>query len=65
MVAIDKLVLNEEECALLHSELSKYLSDIGPFGTFHARNIEIGHLLLNGGTCMAHHAHASINWQPK
>ena len=37
MAAIDKLVLDEEECALLHSKLSKYLSDFGPFGTLHAR----------------------------
>ena len=37
MVAIDKLVLHEEECALLRSELSKYLDDIGLFGTLHAR----------------------------
>ena len=37
MAAIDKLVPNEEECALLRSELSKYLSDIGSFGTLHAR----------------------------
>ena len=37
MAAIDKLVPNEEECALLRSELSKYLSDIGLFGTLHAR----------------------------
>ena len=37
MVAIDKLVPDEEECAVLRSELSKYLSDIGPFGTLHAR----------------------------
>ena len=37
MATIDKLVLDEEECALLHSELSKYLDDIGLFGTLHAR----------------------------
>ena len=37
MVAIDKLVLDEEECALLRSELSKCLSDISPFSTLHAR----------------------------
>ena len=65
MAAIDKLVPDEEKCALLRSELSKYLSEIGPFGTLHARkDREIGCLLLSGGTCMAHHAHACINWQP-
>ena len=37
MVSIDKLVPDEEECVLLRSELSKYLSDIGSFGTLHAR----------------------------
>ena len=37
MAAIDKLVLDEEECALLRSELRKYLSDIEPFGTLDAR----------------------------
>ena len=37
MVAIHKLVPDEEECALLCSELSKYLSDIGLFGALHAR----------------------------
>ena len=37
MAAIDKLVPDEEECALLRSELSKYLSEIGLFGTLHAR----------------------------
>ena len=63
--AIDKLVPDEEECALLHSELSKYLSEIGPFGTLHARKDRVGRLLLSGGTCMAHHPHACINWQPK
>jgi len=36
MAAIDKLVPDEEECAMLHSELSKYLSEIGSFGTLHA-----------------------------
>ena len=36
MAAIDKLVPNEEECAMLRSELSKYLSEIGLFGTLHA-----------------------------
>ena len=38
MDAIDKMVLDEEKCALLlRSELSKYLSDIGLFGALHAR----------------------------
>ena len=37
MAAIDKLVPDDEECALLRSELSKYLNDIGSFGTLHAR----------------------------
>ena len=37
MAAIDKLVHDEEQYALLCSELSKYLNDIGPFGTLHAR----------------------------
>ena len=37
MAAIDKLVPDEEECALLCSELSKYLNDICSFGTLHAR----------------------------
>ena len=37
MASIDKLVFDEEESSLLRSELSKYLSDIGPFGTLHAR----------------------------
>ena len=37
MVVIDKSVPDVEECDLLHSELSKYLSEIGPFGTLHAR----------------------------
>ena len=37
MAAIDKLVSNEEECGLLSSKLGKYLSDIGLFGTLHAR----------------------------
>ena len=37
MDVIDKMVPDEEECALLHSELNKYLSEIGQFGTLHAR----------------------------
>ena len=37
MAAIDKLVPDEEECAVLHSELSKNPSDIGLFRTLHAR----------------------------
>ena len=37
MAAIDKLVPDEEECALLRSELSKYLGDTGQFGALHAR----------------------------
>ena len=37
MTAIDKLVLDEEECVVLRSELRKYLSDIGLFGTLHVR----------------------------
>jgi hypothetical protein len=36
MTAIDKLVPDLEECDILRSELSKYLSEVGPFGTLHA-----------------------------
>ena len=36
MVVIDTLVPNEEECDLLCSELIKYFSEVGMFGTLHA-----------------------------
>ena len=36
MVALDKQVLEEEECAILHGELSKYLSQHGVFANLHA-----------------------------
>ena len=36
MAAIDKLVLDVEECDLLRSGLSKYISEVGSFGTLHA-----------------------------
>ena len=36
MAAIDKLVPDVEECDLLRSELSKYISEVGSFGTLHA-----------------------------
>ena len=32
MLALDKLVLDEEECAQVRSELSKYISEHGVFG---------------------------------
>jgi hypothetical protein len=34
MIALAKLVPDEEENAILHSELSKYISQHGPFGGF-------------------------------
>ena len=37
MTAIDKLVSDPDECDYLRSELSKYLSELGPFGTLHAK----------------------------
>ena len=36
MAAIDKLVLDVEECDLLRSELSKYIIEVGLFGSLHA-----------------------------
>ena len=36
MLALDKLVLDEEECAQVRSELSQYISEHGVFGTLHA-----------------------------
>ena len=36
MLALDKLVLDEEECAQVRSELSKYISEHGVFGNLHA-----------------------------
>ena len=35
MLALDKLVLDEEECAQVWSELSKYISEHGVFGNLH------------------------------
>ena len=57
MAAIDKLVPDEEECALLRSELSKYLSEIGLFGTLHARKDRDRAPPIEWWN-MAHHAHA-------
>jgi hypothetical protein len=36
MLALDKLVPEEEECAQVRSELSKYISEHGVFGNLHA-----------------------------
>jgi hypothetical protein len=36
MLALDKLVPQEEECAQAHSELGKYISEHGVFGNLHA-----------------------------
>jgi hypothetical protein len=36
MLALDKLVLDEEECAQVRSKLSKYISEHGIFGNLHA-----------------------------
>jgi hypothetical protein len=36
MLALDKLVPDEEECAQVRSELSKYISQHGVFGNLHA-----------------------------
>ena len=36
MLALDKLVPNEEECAQVRGELSQYISEHGFFGTLHA-----------------------------
>jgi hypothetical protein len=36
MLALDKLVPDEEECAQVRSELSKYISEHGVFGNLHA-----------------------------
>ena len=36
MLALDKLVPNEEECAQVRSELSQYINEHGVFGTLHA-----------------------------
>jgi hypothetical protein len=36
MLALDKLVHDEEECAQVRSELSKYISEHGVFGNLHA-----------------------------
>ena len=36
MLALDKLVLDEEECAQVWSELNQYISEQGFFGTLHA-----------------------------
>ena len=36
MLALDKLVPNEEECAQVRSELSQHVSEHGVFGTLHA-----------------------------
>ena len=36
MLALDKLVPNEEECAQVRSELSQYINEHGFFGTLHA-----------------------------
>ena len=36
MLALDKLVPDEEECAQVRSELGQYISEHGVFGTLHA-----------------------------
>jgi hypothetical protein len=36
MLALDKLVPEEEECAQVRSELSKFISEDGVFGNLHA-----------------------------
>jgi hypothetical protein len=36
MLTLDKLVPEEEECAQVQSELSKYISERGAFGNLHA-----------------------------
>jgi hypothetical protein len=36
MLALDKLVPKEEECAQVRSELSKYINEHGVFGSLHA-----------------------------
>ena len=36
MIALAKLVPDEEENAILHSEISKYISQQGPFGGLYA-----------------------------
>ena len=35
MLALDKLVPDEEECAQVRCELSKYISKLGVLGTLH------------------------------
>ena len=42
MLAIDKLVPNEEEYAQVRSELSQYINEHGVFGTLHEPKIERG-----------------------
>ena len=43
MLALDKLVPDEEECAQVRSELSQYISEHGVFGTLHAtKDREVG-----------------------
>ena len=38
MLALDNLVPEEEECAQVRSELSKYINEHGIFGNLHATN---------------------------
>ena len=61
MLALDKLVPNEEECAQVRSELSQYISERGVFGTYIQPKIERGWILSVGGTCMAMVPHICIN----
>ena len=63
MLALDKLVPDEEECAQVRSELSQYINEHGVFGTCMQPKIEKGWILSVGGTCMAVVPHICINWR--
>jgi hypothetical protein len=62
MLALDKLVPDDEECAQVQSELSKYISEHGVFANLHATKDQDRLNPINGGTCMAPLPHICINW---
>ena len=63
MLALDKLVPDEEECAQVRTELSKYISEPESLVTCMQPKIETGWVLSNGGTCMAPLPKIFINWR--
>jgi hypothetical protein len=63
MLALDKLVHDEEDCAQVRSELNKSSMSMESLVTCMQPKIETGWVLLNGGTCMAPLPRICINWR--